>query len=170
VNLTLAAPLLIGMFWGAPLIAREIDQSTHKLIWTQTVTRRQWLTAKVTWAVMVAVLWGAALAALVTWWSGPENAIDYSRFYPGQFDLQGLVPAAYCLFAVALGITAGTLASPHHPLGRSDLHCLRRRPAAAHRIRPAAPHPPVSEAVPVGGHLSQLKQNVWTLSLDPPVK
>lgn len=83
-NLTLAAPLLIGMFWGAPLVAREIDQSTHKLIWTQTVTRRQWLTAKVTWAVMVAVLWGAALAALVTWWSGPENAIDYSRFYPSR--------------------------------------------------------------------------------------
>ena len=27
-------------------IAREIDQSTHKLVWTQAITRRQWLTTR----------------------------------------------------------------------------------------------------------------------------
>jgi hypothetical protein len=164
VNLTLAAPLLIGMFWGAPLVAREIDQSTHKLIWTQTVTRRQWLAAKVTWAVMVAMVWGGVLAALVTWWSGPENAIDYTRFYPGQFDLQGLVPVAYSLFAVALGITAGTVLRRTIPALAvtvavfAGVRLLLTEFARKHFI------PPVSTAVPAGGHLSQLKQNVWTLT------
>ena len=40
------APLLIGMFWGAPLIAREVEQGTHAL-WTQGVTRRRWTVAQI---------------------------------------------------------------------------------------------------------------------------
>jgi hypothetical protein len=164
VNLTLAAPLLIGMFWGAPLVASEAGQSTHKLIWTQTITRRRWLAAKVTLAVLVAVVWGGILTALVTWWSGPENAIDYTRFYPGQFDLQGLVPVAYCLFAVALGIAAGTVIRRTIPAIAATVaifagvRFLLTEFARQHFI------PPVSESLPVGSHLSLLKQNVWTLS------
>jgi len=36
--LLLAAPALIGMFWGAPLIAREFETGTFRLAWTQDVT------------------------------------------------------------------------------------------------------------------------------------
>jgi len=164
VNLTLAAPLLISMFWGAPLVAGEAAQSTHKLIWTQTITRRRWLAAKVTLAVLVAVVWGGILTALVTWWSGPENAIDYTRFYPGQFDLQGLVPVAYCLFAVALGIAAGTVIRRTMPAIAATVavfagvRLLLTEFARQHFI------PPVSRSLPVGSHLSLVKQNVWTLS------
>jgi hypothetical protein len=28
-------PLLAGLFWGAPLVAREVEHSTHRLVWTQ---------------------------------------------------------------------------------------------------------------------------------------
>jgi hypothetical protein len=28
-------PLLIGLFWGAPLVARELEHGTHRLVWTQ---------------------------------------------------------------------------------------------------------------------------------------
>src|SRR5947199_9999534 len=31
--------LLVGLFWGAPVIARELEQGTHLVIWTQGVTR-----------------------------------------------------------------------------------------------------------------------------------
>ncbi len=164
VTLTLAAPLLIGMFWGAPLVAREIDQSTHKLIWTQTVTRRRWLTVKVTWAVMAAVVWGAVVAALVTWWSGPENAIDCTRFYPGQFDVQGIAPVGYCLFAVTLGVAAGTVI-------RRTIPALAATVAVFAGVRVLITEfvrqrfiPPVTTALPPGPHPSLLKQNVWTLS------
>jgi len=37
--LVLAVPLLIGMFWGAPLISREFEAGTFRLAWTQGVTR-----------------------------------------------------------------------------------------------------------------------------------
>jgi hypothetical protein len=118
----------------------------------------------VTLAVLVAVVWGGILAALVTWWSGPENAIDYTRFYPGQFDLQGLVPVAYCLFAVALGIAAGTVIRRPIPAIAATVavfagvRLLLTEFARQHFI------PPVSTALPVGSHQSLLKQNVWTLS------
>ena len=30
------APALMGIFWGAPLIARELETGTHRLVWNQT--------------------------------------------------------------------------------------------------------------------------------------
>jgi hypothetical protein len=51
----------------------------------------------------------AEVSALITWWSGPENALKQQRFLPGQFDIQGIAPIGYALFAVALGMTAGAL-------------------------------------------------------------
>ena len=40
------APALIGVFWGAPLVARELEAGTHRLVWTQSVTRTRWLATK----------------------------------------------------------------------------------------------------------------------------
>ncbi len=41
--LLVLAPALIGMFWGAPLVASEYESGTYRLAWTQGVTRRTWL-------------------------------------------------------------------------------------------------------------------------------
>jgi hypothetical protein len=106
---TMAIPLLFGLFWGAPLLGKEFEDGTHGLAWTQGVTRSRWLSSTVAWALLAALVWGAALAALVTWWRGPGNALAFPsvRLDPGIFDIQGIVPVAYSVFAVALGIAAG---------------------------------------------------------------
>jgi hypothetical protein len=109
VNLTVLAPALIGMFLGAPLVAHEFEHSTNKMLWTQGITRRRWLLTKLGWLGLLAALWSAAVTMLVTWWSGPLNALGKQRFWPGQFDIQGLVPVAYALFALALATIAGAL-------------------------------------------------------------
>ncbi|WP_305789732.1 hypothetical protein [Symbioplanes lichenis] len=44
--LLLAVPPLVGLFWGAPLVAREVEQGTHRLVWTQGISRRRWLLVK----------------------------------------------------------------------------------------------------------------------------
>jgi hypothetical protein len=106
VNVTLVVPLLFGLFWGAPLVAKEIEDGTHNLVWTQAVTRRRWLGSNVMWALIAATVWGATMAALVSWWRIPENALD-ARF--SSFDIQGVVPIAYSIFAVALGIAVGSI-------------------------------------------------------------
>jgi len=35
-------PLIVGMFWGAPAIAGELEDDTVSLVWTQGVSRRRW--------------------------------------------------------------------------------------------------------------------------------
>ncbi|MGC1405669.1 MAG: transporter, partial [Candidatus Dormiibacterota bacterium] len=43
----LVVPGIVGVFWGAPLIARELETGTYRLAWTQSVTRTRWLVVKV---------------------------------------------------------------------------------------------------------------------------
>jgi hypothetical protein len=109
IEFSLAVPALLGMFLGGPAVAREAESGTAHFAWTQAVTRRQWLRAKTGWLLLAAVAWGCAVGALVTWWSGPRNTVAANQFDPGTFDVQGIMPAAYALFAMALGIAAGTL-------------------------------------------------------------
>ncbi len=109
VTLTLVVPCLLGVFWGGPLVARELETGTSQFTWMQSVTRSRWLTVKVGWALLATAAWAGAVSAFVTWWSGPVNALNHQNFQPGQFDIQGIVPVGYALFAVALGIAAGTL-------------------------------------------------------------
>ena len=42
----LVAPAITGIFWGAPLIARELETGTFRLTWNQSITRTRWLTVK----------------------------------------------------------------------------------------------------------------------------
>jgi ABC-type transport system involved in multi-copper enzyme maturation permease subunit len=107
--LTLAVPLLFGMFWGSPAVARERETGTVQFAWTQSVTRRRWLSVKTGWLLLAGAVFGGAVAGLVTWWYAPLNALHQNQFQPGYFDLQGIVPIGYAVFAVALGIAAGTL-------------------------------------------------------------
>jgi len=106
---TLGAPVLAGLFFGAPLVAAEAEAGTTQFAWMQSVTRRRWLTVKIGWMLLAAAVWGGVISALVTWWEGPNNALQLNMFDPGRFDIMGIVPVAYSLFAMALGIAAGTL-------------------------------------------------------------
>ena len=109
VIMTLGAPVLVGLFWGAPLVAAELETGTSQFVWMQSVTRKRWLAVKAGWMLLAAVIWGGVISALVTWWSGPNNALQLDQFKPGRFDIMGIVPVAYALFAMALGICAGAL-------------------------------------------------------------
>ena len=109
VIMTLGTPVLAGLFWGAPLVAAELEAGTSPFAWMQSITRKRWLTVTTGWMLLAAAVWGGAISALVTWWSGPDNALHLDAFNPGRFDIMGIVPVAYALFAMALGITAGAL-------------------------------------------------------------
>jgi len=109
VPLFLVVPLFVGLFWGAPLVAREIEQGTHRLVWTQSVTRSRWIGTKLTLIGAASIAGAAAFAALVTWWSAMFVRAGDTRLLPGVFDIRGIVPIAYVLFALALGVAAGTL-------------------------------------------------------------
>jgi hypothetical protein len=106
--MTAGVPLLLGLFWGAPLAARELETGTSQFAWTQGITRHRWLAVKAGWLLLAAAACGGAVSALVTWWSGPKNAL-YLNIFSAGFDYMGLTPAAYSVFAVALGIAVGVV-------------------------------------------------------------
>jgi hypothetical protein len=99
-------PALAGLFVGAPLLARELEQGTHRFAWTQGVTRGRWLLSKTALLAAATIAAGALVSALVMWWRNPFNTID-GRIAPSGFDVEGLVVPAYALFALAVGVLAG---------------------------------------------------------------
>jgi hypothetical protein len=100
-------PPVLGAFWGAPLVARELESGTHRLAWNQSVTRRRWLATK------LALVGGATMAVVglislgVTLWSARLD--QDGRIAPTLFGTRGIVPVAYAAFAFALGVAAGML-------------------------------------------------------------
>jgi hypothetical protein len=105
----LAAPALIGIFWGAPLIAHEVEAGTHRLAWTQSVSRLHWLVVKLGLAGLASVATAGLLSLMVTWWSSPLDRVGAGRLDPSVFTGRGIVPVGYAAFAFVLGVTAGLL-------------------------------------------------------------
>ena len=107
--LLFAVPGVIGIFWGAPLIARELETGTHRLAWNQSVTRTRWLATK------LAVIGGATVATVgllswaVTAWASRIDQVTGDRIMPGVYGARGLVPVGYAAFAFILGVTVGML-------------------------------------------------------------
>jgi hypothetical protein len=112
--LVLVLPALIGLFWGAPLIARELEAGTHRLVWNQSITRTRWLAIKLGLVGLAAITVAGLGSFAVDWWSDPIDkasvaAAQGSRIEPLLFSARGIVPIGYAAFAFALGVTVGML-------------------------------------------------------------
>jgi hypothetical protein len=112
-------PAVVGAFWGAPLVARELEAGTHRLVWSQSVGRVRWLVAKLGITAVAAVVAGS-IGLAFTWWCGPiDDAIaggqDFNglmavpRLAPALFGSRGVVPLAMTVLALVIGVTAGLL-------------------------------------------------------------
>ena len=116
----LAVPFIIGMFWGAPLVTRELDAGTHRLAWTLT-TRARWLAAKLGVTGLAAMAAAGLLSLAVTWWAQPDRrrhrratgarprAAGLPSAVAGDLRLTRHRPARYAAFAFVLGVTIGVV-------------------------------------------------------------
>jgi ABC-type transport system involved in multi-copper enzyme maturation permease subunit len=130
-------PALAGLFWGAPLIAREFENGTHRLAWTQSITRTRWLATKLAVVGTVSVLVTAVLSLLVTWWSSPIDRAHQDRFGSGLFGERNVVPLAYAAFGFALGALAGTIIRRTIPaMATTMVAFLAVRLAFTYAVRP----------------------------------
>jgi len=101
-------PAVIGAFWGAPLLTREFEDHTHRLAWTQSVTRNRWLATKLALIGAATVVFVAVFALVFTWWSAPIDSTG-NRIGTANFAQRGIVPIGYALFGLTLGALAGTI-------------------------------------------------------------
>jgi ABC-type transport system involved in multi-copper enzyme maturation permease subunit len=102
-------PPLVGVFWGAPMVARELEAGTHQLAWNQSVTQDRWLSVKLG-VLCTASMAFAAILSLIVWWSSyriDEHVLN--RLTPLLFGARGVVPIGYAAFAFVLGVAAGIL-------------------------------------------------------------
>lgn len=106
VGFLILAPALIGALLAAPFVL-EFERGTFRLAWTQSLTRRRWLAARITAIVVASIAAAAVFALLMTWWRVPLDEVN-GRFSEA-FDFEGIVPAAYTLFASALVIALGVV-------------------------------------------------------------
>ena len=100
-------PALLGIFWGAPLFARELETGTFRLAWTQSVSRSRWLLTKLALGALATVVAAGLLTLIITWWSRDLDRVNASRY--GLFDARDLVPVGYAVLAFALGTLAGVV-------------------------------------------------------------
>jgi hypothetical protein len=100
-------PIVLGVLFGGPLLAREFEQGTHRLAWTQSVTRGRWLAARLAVAAGVLVAVAGVAAVLLTWWWGRFDQLHIS----GRAALErgGLVPVATAVLAFAIATAAGAI-------------------------------------------------------------
>jgi hypothetical protein len=98
-------PGLFGVLFAAPLVL-ELEHGTFRLSWTQSVTRRRWLSLKLATIYASGLLATVALTVLLTWWRQPLDSLS-GRMEPNVFDFEGIVPYAYVLFALSLVLALG---------------------------------------------------------------
>jgi ABC-type transport system involved in multi-copper enzyme maturation permease subunit len=96
-------PGLLGVFVGAPLLAREFEEKSHWVAWTQGISRARWLGTKVGLVMLTVALamMGLGIVALVE-----------AAYFPQPwlaFDVAPPVFVAHSIFAIALGVATGTL-------------------------------------------------------------
>jgi len=122
-------PVVVGSFIGGPLFARDLERGTHRLAWTQGITRTRW--AATILLTLLAV--GAAAGAIVASVGGRASAINgvSSNSFQGfaisslttrvatsasenfqnfqNFDYEGPAFVSYVVFAIAIAAFVGTL-------------------------------------------------------------
>ncbi|MFI6921801.1 ABC transporter permease subunit [Nonomuraea spiralis] len=108
----LLLPALAGLFWGAPLITRELEAGTHLMVWNQSITRSRWLAVKLGLMGLTAVAAAGLCGLMVTWWSDPLDksaAENLALMAPLVFGARGIAPMGYAAFTFVLGVTVGML-------------------------------------------------------------
>jgi hypothetical protein len=107
--LVVLVPAVVGVFWGAPLVARELESGSFRLAWTQSVTRSRWLGVKLLLVGAASMVVAGLLSLMVTWWWSPFDKINQNQFATDTFGERGIVAIGYAAFAFAVGVTAGVL-------------------------------------------------------------
>ena len=105
--LVLLAPVLMGMFWGAPLVAREFETGSFRLAWTQGVSRTRWMAVKLGLGTLASMAGAGLLSLMVSWWSSDLDLVNAQIYNPLVFGVRDIVPVGYAALAFTLGSAAG---------------------------------------------------------------
>ena len=119
-------PAAVGSVIGGPLFARDLERGTHRLAWTQSITRMRWSAAKLLTILGIGFVAAALIASVggrawvingVQTNYGVEQTVSFHVGAPAgvvinpfqNFDFEGPAFVGYVLFAIAIAAFVGTL-------------------------------------------------------------
>lgn len=115
-------PLAVGALLGGPLFAQDLESGTHRLAWTQSIGRREWVAVRLGTAALITTAAAAVLTVPVTWWwysswrghsgTGPDRSAWRATIWWNGWDFfawTGPVGVAHILLALMIGAVTGVL-------------------------------------------------------------
>ncbi|MBW8707458.1 hypothetical protein MBT84_48270 [Streptomyces sp. MBT84] len=110
--LNIALPVVIGVFWGAPLLGRDRELGTHRMVLAQGVSPGQWFISRFALAAAITTILSGLAAGVFAWWWRPAADRSYGLFWYDNTALSGSGPrvVAAALFGLAAGTLLGLLA------------------------------------------------------------
>ncbi|HEY6792505.1 MAG TPA: hypothetical protein VI365_34860, partial [Trebonia sp.] len=101
-------PLLAGVFLGAPLLAREHEQRTLLLAWSQDIRPQRWLWTKLAILGAVTAAASAVVSAAADHLAHVESiATGLDLFFVVAFLVTGMLPLAQGVAWLAVGVALG---------------------------------------------------------------
>ena len=91
-------PVLVGVFIGGPLLARELETGTFRFAWTQGTSRIRWVIAKLALLAVAVSAAAAAFSLLFSWWYQPwlaqglDGGLAPPAVRPARGGLRGVGP------------------------------------------------------------------------------
>jgi hypothetical protein len=108
--LLLAVPILLGVFAGAPVLARELESGTFRFAWTQACGRVRWAVTRLILLAVALTVLAYAFSQLFAWYFSPFLAEGKTSKFPMQlFGNLGVDFAAWTLLAFAAAAFAGVV-------------------------------------------------------------
>jgi hypothetical protein len=153
-------PALLGVFVGAPLVARELESGTYRFAWTQGRNRTTWLTAQLAVLGPYLVILTLAFSALFSWWFRPWEQV-IGRLAGGEaYEITGVIFAARTLFAFTLGVALGAV------VRRTVPAMLATAAAWLAVVWPSTIYlrPLIERPVSVPSSSNSIADNAWTIS------
>ena len=107
-NTVVFLPVLLAVFWGVPMLAREYEQRTLPLAWSQDISPQRWLWGKTGILLAAAGAMGAVLAGMSEYTARQFHAYTGRSLFDGTaFQAGGWMPLTLGLAWLAVGIAAG---------------------------------------------------------------
>ncbi|HXT94094.1 MAG TPA: hypothetical protein VN714_33095 [Trebonia sp.] len=106
----LTLPVLIALFSGPPVIARELENTTYRYAWTQGIGRVRWTAAKLAILAAALTIPAVVISMEFTWFFNPFMAQrNLTSVTPAVFFTRDLAYPAWTLTAFCAGAFLGTL-------------------------------------------------------------
>jgi hypothetical protein len=105
-------PVAVGVFLGAPLLAREYGTGTTRFAWTQSMGRTRLTVTKIVLLLLAVLVADAVLGWLAQWSTAPivaGSAEVHDRWQPALFGTTPVTEAGAAGLAYGFGVLAGAV-------------------------------------------------------------